>query len=98
MNQFEARKIKVLGISKDSAQSHRDFIAKHALADMTLLSDEKSEVIKLYGADHWLLPVSRRVYIIMDKQRNIVYRKDTGFDLLPNQTQTLVGEIDRKIP
>jgi hypothetical protein len=33
----------------------------------------------------------------MDKQRNIVYRKDTGFALLENQTQTLIGEIDSNI-
>jgi len=58
----------------------------------------KGEIAKIYGADHWLLPVSKRVYIIMDKQMRIVYRKDTGFDLLPNQTQTLIGEIGRNIP
>jgi len=98
MNQFEARKIKVLGISKDSAQLHRDFIAKHSLVNTTLLTDEKGTVIKIYGTDHWLLPVSKRVYIIVDKQMRLVYRLDTGFDLLPNQTQTLIGEIDRKIP
>lgn len=96
--QFENRKIKVLGISKDSAQSHRDFIAKHELVNITLLTDEKREVTNIYGADHWLLPVSKRVYIIVDKQGNIVYRKDTGLGLLDNQTQTLIGEIDRKIP
>ena len=98
MNQFEARKIKVIGISRDSAQSHRDFIAKHKLIDLTLLTDEKGEIAKIYKADHWLLPVSRRVYIIVDKQMRIVYRKDTGFDLLPDQTKTLTGEIDRQIP
>jgi peroxiredoxin len=98
MNQFEARKIKVLGISRDSAQSHRNFIARHGLINVTLLTDEKGDVIKMYGASHRLLPVSRRVYIIVDKQMRIVYRKDTGFDLLPNQTQTLIGEIDRHIP
>ena len=87
----------MIGISRDSAKSHRDFIAKHGLSEITLLTDEKGEVAKLYGADHKLLPVAKRVYIIMDKQRNIVYRKDTGFALLENQTQTLIGEIDRNI-
>jgi peroxiredoxin len=62
-----------------------------------LLADEKGEVIKLYKTNHAVLPVSKRVYIIVDKQGNIVYRKDTGFDLLENQTQTLTGEIDRQI-
>jgi len=54
-------------------------------------------VIKLYKTDHAILPVSKRVYIIVDKQGNIVYRNDTGFSLLENQTQTLIGEIDRHI-
>lgn len=98
MNQFETRKIKVLGISRDSAQSHRDFIAKHGLVNVTLLTDEKGDIIKTYGANHGLLPVSKRVYLLVDKQMRIVYRKDTGFDLLPNQTQTLIAEIDRHIP
>lgn len=87
----------MIGISRDSAKSHRDFIAKHGLSGITLLTDEKGEVAKLYGANHKLLPIAKRVYIIMDKQHNIVYRKDTGFALLENQTQILIGEIDRNI-
>ena len=64
---------------------------------MTLLVDEKGKIAKLYEADHWLLPISRRVYLIIDQNRNIIYRKDMGFALLPDQTQTLIGEIDRGI-
>ena len=88
----------MIGISRDSAKSHLAFIAKHGLTSLTLLADEKGVVTKLYGTDHTVLPVSKRVYILVDKQMRIVYRKDTGFDLLPNQTQTLIGEIDRHIP
>jgi len=64
---------------------------------MTLLVDEKGKIAKMYDTDHWLLPLSRRVYLIIDKQMNIIYRKDMGFALLPNQTETLIGEIDHKI-
>jgi peroxiredoxin len=91
------RKVKILGLSRDSAESHRNFIAKHGLHKMTLLVDEKGKIAKLYEADHWLLPISRRVYLIIDQNRNIIYRKDMGFALLPDQTQTLIGEIDRGI-
>ena len=63
--------------------------------------DEKGKVAKLYKADHWLLPLSRRVYVIIDKNMNVIYRKDMGFvmgfGLLENQTQTLLGEIERNI-
>ena len=39
----------VLGISKDSVQSHQKFVAKHNLG-ITLLSDPDKEVHKAYGA------------------------------------------------
>lgn len=64
---------------------------------MTLLVDEKGRIAKQYEADHCLLPLSKRVYLIIDKKMNIIYRNDMGFALLPDQTQTLMGEIDRYI-
>lgn len=64
---------------------------------MTLLVDEKGTIAKLYDADHWLLPLSKRVYVIIDKKMNIIYRNDMGFALLPDQTKTLIGEIERNI-
>jgi hypothetical protein len=52
----------------------------------------------MYDTDHWLLPMPRRVYLIIDQRRNIIYRKDMGlFPLLPNQSETLIGEIHRNI-
>ena len=39
----------VLGISPDSTESHRKFIAKHKLG-VTLLSDPDKKVLKKYGA------------------------------------------------
>lgn len=64
---------------------------------MTLLVDEKGKIAKRYDADHWILPLSKRVYLIVDQNLNILYRKDMGFGLLPDQTQTLMMEIDRLI-
>lgn len=40
--------ITVLGVSADSVKSHAKFVQKHALP-FTLLSDEKKEVVELYG-------------------------------------------------
>ncbi len=39
----------VLGVSKDSSQSHRNFMEKYGLR-LTLLSDTQARVIKQYGA------------------------------------------------
>lgn len=89
--------MKILGLSRDGAESHRKFIAEHGLKDMTLLVDEKGKVAKLYDADHWIIPWSKRVYLIIDQKMNVIYRKDMGFGLLPDQTQTLLGEIDRHL-
>ncbi len=63
---------------------------------MTLLVDERGKIAKLYGADHWLLPLSKRVYLIIDQKMKVIYSKDTGLtSLLPDQSQALIGEIDR---
>lgn len=87
-----------MGLSRDSAESHRKFIAKHSLNKMTLLVDEKGKVAKMYDADHWLLPLSKRVYVIIDPQMNIIYKKDVGLTTLPpDQTKMLITEIDRQL-
>jgi len=39
----------VIGVSKDSVKSHKNFAEKHGL-NFTLLSDESLDVIKAYGA------------------------------------------------
>lgn len=64
---------------------------------MTLLVDKKGRVAKMYGADHPVLPLSKRVYLIIDRNMKLIYRKDMGFALLENQTETLIREIDEKI-
>ena len=87
----------MIGISKDSTESHRKFIAKHKLNDLTLLSDQEMQVIRAYDAKHLLLPVASRVYIIIDKDRRILFRENTGFSLLENQTETLIRNIDELI-
>ncbi|MBN2160182.1 MAG: redoxin domain-containing protein [Spirochaetes bacterium] len=97
IKKFDSRKIKVLGLSRDSAKSHRKFIAKHGLVDMTLLVDEKGKIAKMYSADHRILPLSKRVYVIIDSTMSIRYWKDMGFALLENQTETLIREIDGAI-
>ena len=97
MDQFASRNIKVLGISKDTVESHQAFIKKHNLKDLTLLSDTERRVIRAYDADHWLLPVASRVYLVVDKHRNIIFRENTGLFLLEDQTRTLILAIDQFI-
>lgn len=46
---FERNNTIVIGISADSCISHAKFIEKHGL-NLILLSDEKKDVLKMYGA------------------------------------------------
>lgn len=47
---FEKLKIKILGVSGDSSESHTKFSEKYNLP-FTLLADEKKEVLAQYGAN-----------------------------------------------
>ncbi|MBI2036657.1 peroxiredoxin [Candidatus Microgenomates bacterium] len=64
ISEFTKRNIAVVGISKDSVASHQKFADKYHLP-FPLLSDEKADVIKAYGA--W----GRNTYVI-NPQREIV--------------------------
>ncbi len=48
--EFEKNKVKVLGVSADSTESHQKFAVKYNLP-FTLLADTERRVITLYGAD-----------------------------------------------
>ena len=59
----------VIGISRDSVESHAKF-AKDNTLPFTLLSDPTAEVIKMYGA--WRPVMAKRVTYIIDPEGNIV--------------------------
>lgn len=81
----------------DSVESHREFVSKHSLDGITLLSDTDGSVAKLYGAYHWLFPVAGRVYFLVDSGRKIVYHKKQKILPLKDQTETLMKQIDEHI-
>jgi len=57
----------VLGVSSQSVQSHKSFATHHGL-QFILLSDEKSEVRKLYGVPSSMGIIPGRVTFIIDKK------------------------------
>ena len=75
---FMGLKAKVVGVSRDSAESHRKFIEKYNL-EVTLLSDPEHKVTEQYGA--WGKKTSYgketmgviRSTIIIDPKGNIAY-------------------------
>jgi peroxiredoxin Q/BCP len=56
----------VMGISSDSVESHRSFVAKHSLP-FSLLSDEGGRVRKLYGVPNTFVLFPGRVTYVIDK-------------------------------
>lgn len=68
----------VVGISKDSTKSHRNFINKHDLK-ITLLSDPEHKVIEMYGAWQLKKRYGREYYgtqrstFLIDPDGKIVY-------------------------
>lgn len=57
----------IVGVSSDDFESHKKFIAEHNLP-FILLSDEKNEVRKLFGAQTAFGLVPSRVTFVIDKQ------------------------------
>ncbi len=73
--EYETANIVVLGISYDSAESHREFIAKHDLP-FTLLSDTHKLVAKLYGTKGINPMAIRRSFLIDEDGRIVKIIKD----------------------
>ena len=48
LDEFSSLNAVVLGVSRDTVESHKKFVEKHGLK-ITLLSDPEKEVIKAYG-------------------------------------------------
>ncbi len=63
---YAATGAEVIGISTDSAASHKRFAEKYDLP-LTLLSDEKGEVIEKYLVKSWLPGRSARAVVVVDK-------------------------------
>jgi len=57
----------VVGISSDSVESHKSFAENHRLP-FTLLSDQKKQIRKLYGANGTLGLFPGRITFIIDKR------------------------------
>jgi peroxiredoxin Q/BCP len=60
---YEARNVTIFGVSRDSAESHREFRAQHALP-FPLVSDEEGAVARAYGVPSTLSMTSRVTFLV----------------------------------
>ncbi len=79
----------MVGISTDSIASHKTFTAKHDLP-LTLLSDEKGEVVEKYAVKSWLPNRAARAVVVIDKTGKIAYYKVQSLSVFaPSDDDTL---------
>ncbi len=64
---YAATGAEVVGISTDSAASHKGFAEKYDLP-LTLLSDETGEIVEKYSVKSWLPGRSARAVVVVDKR------------------------------
>jgi len=71
--EFSDRNVKVVGISADDVESHRNFAKKYNLP-FTLLADTKNEVRKLFGVKSNLMGlIPGRVTYVIDSSGKVIY-------------------------
>lgn len=57
----------VVGVSDDSAKSHRDF-AEHRRLPFPLLTDEGGELRTAFGVPNWMMLLRNRVTFVIDRK------------------------------
>ena len=74
----------VAGISPQSPESHKRFRQKHDLP-FTLLSDERKEVIKMFGVNGPMGFWVQRVTYLVDQNRTIIGRVKAHFSIAEHE-------------
>lgn len=76
---FTDKNIKVIGISSDDVESHKNFADKYNLP-FTLLADTESKVRNLFGVKSTMLGlIPGRVTYVIDKAGEIIFIYDSQF-------------------
>ena len=91
---YKATGAEVVGISTDSAESHKSFAGKYDLP-LILLSDEKGETLEKYEMRSWLPNRSARGVIVIDKNGKIAYHKVQILSLLRPKDDEILEAIEK---
>ena len=89
---YQATGATVVGISTDSAASHKGFAEKHNLP-LTLLADETGEVIEKYAVKSWLPGRSARSVVVVDKNGVVRYHKTESISLFRPKDDDILSAI-----
>jgi thioredoxin-dependent peroxiredoxin len=77
MGELKKDNVEVIGVSFDSADSHKQFIAKHEL-NFTLLADTDGKIADAYGVRMEGKNMAKRVSFLIGTDGKIVHITDTG--------------------
>jgi peroxiredoxin Q/BCP len=79
-SEYQATGAEVVGISTDTAESHKGFAEKNELP-LRLLSDPDGKVSSAYGMKSWLPGRSARGVVVIDREGKIAYHKVQALSL-----------------
>ena len=89
---YQATGAEVVGISTDSAASHKGFAEKHDLP-LTLLADETGAVVEKYGVKSWLPGRAARSVVVVDKSGVVRYYKTESVSLFRPKDEDILAAI-----
>jgi peroxiredoxin Q/BCP len=89
---YQATGATVVGISTDSAASHKSFADKYDLP-LTLLTDETGEVVGKYQVKSWLPNRSARSVVVIDKSGVVRYHKTESLSLFRPKDDDILAAI-----
>ena len=84
----------VVGISTDGVDSHRGFSEKYDLP-LTLLADEKGEVVQQYGASSWMPGKAARAEVVVGPDGNIAYHNVQSLAIFRASDDEVLRAIER---
>ena len=96
MGELQTNNVEVIGVSFDSADSHKKFIAQYNL-NFTLLADPDGKIVDLYDVKMPMMKMAKRVSFLVGTDGKIVHVTDamspqTHFD----EMQAAIAGLDKK--
>ena len=89
---YRATVAEVVGVSKDSPESHRAFAGHHSLP-LRLLSDPEARVAALYGAKSWLPGRTARAVVVIDAEGVVRHNKAQPLSLFRPKDDEVLAAI-----
>jgi peroxiredoxin Q/BCP len=96
MSGLQTNNVEVIGVSFDSAESHKQFIADYKL-NFRLLSDPDGKIVDAYGVQVVGRKMARRVSFLIGLDGKIVHVTDSGNpDLHFNEMKDAIAGLKKK--